>query len=240
MSILQSLSTDLPILTPSCALVFHTRGRDALELVTLHAIRSQRGKPALSEGRPLSPNEEQEILALLTASDTAVPSVELNPANLLYSDRHQICWFVPGTRRPMHFNESGQRSQREVMWPNLIFRVVEHTLYLAATASAERPTIDTPLFKAPLANVWANAEVCVGNAILPDASRIAEMPGWESVIFDTAFSHANDRQVIRSARDYADPMDFWKKNGAITAKKLVPMNATLGQWLAAPSRSRRV
>lgn len=241
MTLLHALTDGLPALTPHSALVFHTRGSSAMELVTLHPIRPVRGKPTLAEGVPLSPEDEQTILAMLTSSDTAVPRVELNPPNLLFADRHQMVWCVPGATRPMHFSHAGQRSQRLVSWPSLIFRVIEHRLFLAAYDGADRPTLDTPLFKAPLANLWASAELCTGNAILPEASRIAEMPLWESVVFDTAFSHANDREVIRSARSFADPMEFWQKNEAITAKQFVPLSggSSLGQWLSGlPTKAR--
>jgi PRTRC genetic system protein B len=241
MTLLTPLTDGLPPLIPQSALVFHTRGSNALELLTLHQIRDVRGKPTLVEGTPLSPEDEQAILTLLTSSDTATAQIELNPANLLFSDRHQIVWCVPGVDRPMHFNETGKRTQRTVKWPSLIFRVVEHRLFLAAYHGTERPTLDTPLYKAPLANIWSSAEVCTGNAILPEASRISEMSAWESVIFDTAFSHANDHEVIRSSRSFTDPMEFWKKNDAIEPKQLVPLSkgATLGQWLTSPAIQKR-
>lgn len=241
MTLVHALTDSLPSLQPQAALIFHTRGNSALELLTYHEVRTQRGKPTLSEGRPLSPEDEQSILAMLTSSDTLIPQVELIPPNLLYSDRHQIVWCVPGARRPMHFNKAGMRSQRTVAWPSLIFRVVEHRLWLVAYQGDERPTLDTPLFKAPLPNVWVGGEVCTGNAILPDASRIAEIPSWESVIFDTAFSHANDREVVKSARSYTDPMSFWQENDAIVPKQFVPFgnNQTLGDWLRELPTDRR-
>lgn len=241
-SLVPKITASLPELTPAAALVFHTRGQGALELLTYHAIRLHRGKPTLAEGTPLSPSDEQEILGLLASNDTVIPQIELNPEQLLFADRHQICWYAPPRKRLMHFHVQGKRSQREVTWPGLIFRVVDHHLYLTAFDGCERPTLDTPLFKAPLANVWTNAEVCTGTAVLPEASRIAEMPAWESVIFDSAFSHANDREVIAASRGFTDPIEFWQKHDHIERKNLVPsaVAATLRDWLThSPKGNRR-
>lgn len=234
--LIDAITSQMPPLQPHSALVFHTRG-SALELLTYHTISHLRGKPLLSDGRPLSPEEEQAILRQLTSSDTAAP-IELFPANLLCQDRDQIVWFVPPAARPMHFHVGSERSQRDVTWPGLVFRVTNHRLFLAAYEGAARPALDTPLFKAPLANIWANGECCTGDAPLPEASRVAEIASWEAVIFQSAFSHQNDPSVIRKGRGFVDPMEFWRENDRVSPKALVPLNRTLGGWLAAPVKDR--
>lgn len=223
-------------LRPERALVFYTRG-SALEMVTAHDVRDTRGGPALGPGHPLSPEDELEIVRLLHSADTAPAVIEVFPPGLLALDRFQMAWWVPPAVRPMHFHAHGpdgaRRWARNVRWPGLVLRVVGHELFVAAVAGDERPSAATPLVKAPIANMWANGQMCAGNAVLPKDMMIADIPAFEAVVFDSAFSHANDRDVVRKRGKPVDPMVFWQSADASFApSNAVPLHLTLGQWLA--------
>lgn len=226
-------------LKPERALVFYTRG-PALELVTVHNVRKVRGGPELGPGQALSPEDELKIMALLNSADTAPASVQVFPEGLLTLDRYQMAWWVPPGRRPMHFNVGAKATMKWVDWPGLVLRVFNQALYVMAVVGDARPDAETPLVKAPLGNVWTNGEVCTGSAVLPNQAMVADIPGWNAVIYDTAFSHANDRDVVRVKGKAKDPMDFWQADGArFEPRNAVPTNLTLGQWLAQAPDERR-
>lgn len=231
----------LPTLEPTLAVLFHTRS-NALELVTSHRLHKQGNKAMLGPGQPLSPQDEQDVLRLLTTTDAAAPGpVTIFPSNLLHQDRQQIAWFVPGADRVMHFHTDKGRSQRTVAWPSLIFRVFNHDLFVVAVLGIERPDSTTALYKAPLPNIWANAQVCTGDAPLPNASMIEDLPAWEASFFGSAFSHQNDTEVVKGSRGFINPMTYWKSNKqpALTARNAVPLGCSLGQWLAETPDSAR-
>lgn len=235
-AVLESPSHEL---RPERALVFYTRG-SALELVTVHSVRSGRGAPALGPGQPLSPEEEMKVVQLLHSADTAPAAVQVFPEGLLALDRYQMVWWVPPGERPMHFSTGKGTEVRLVRWPGLVLRVFNQTLYVMAVTGDARPAADTPLVKAPVGNVWVNGEVCTGSAVLPQAAQVADIPGWNAVVFDSAFSHANDRDVVRVKGKPKDPLDFWLADGAtFEPRNAVPTDMTLGQWLAqSPDENR--
>lgn len=230
------LTSNEAALRPERALIFYTRG-SALELVTAHDVRDTRAGPALGPGHPLSPEDELDIVGLLHSADTAPAVVQVFPPGLLAMDRFQMAWWVPPAVRPMHFHthEEGKarRWARSVRWPGLVLRVIGHELYVVAVEGDQRPDAATPLVKAPIANMWASGQMCTGNAVLPKDTMIADIPAFESVVFDSAFSHANDRDVVRHRGKPVDPMDFWQREGATFGpRNTVPLNLTLGQRLA--------
>lgn len=227
-------------LAATSALLFHTR-QNSLELVTYHQISEHRGAPVLSPGHALTPEDEVSVLSLLTSTDTAPRGpVTVFPANLLTLDRHQIAWFEPAVEQLMHFHVGGERTARLVRWPSLIFRVFQHTLYVAAVLGDQRPDSSTKLYKAPLANLWDGGSVCMGNAIIPSASMVEDIPAWSDSFRTSAFSHANDRRVVQRNSRPVDPMEFWMADApSFGPKNAVPLKTTLGQWLATPPAAQR-
>lgn len=240
--------TLLPLLTKesrrnlaaSSALLFHTRN-NALELVTYHEVTEHRGAPVLAPGHALTPEDEVNVLTLLTSADAAPRGpVTVFPPTLLTLDRHQIAWFEPAAERLMHFHVGTERSSRLVRWPSLVFRVFQHRLYVVAVLGDERPDAATKLYKAPLPNIWEAGSVCMGSAVIPSASMVEDIPAWSESFFTSAFSHANDRRVVQRGNRPVDPMDFWQaESPSFGPKNAVSLKTTLGQWLAEPPADLR-
>lgn len=221
---------------PSLALFFHTRGEAsrALALVTAHRVGHDRhGRAQVREGRPLSPEDEIEILRLLRPR-AASEGFRVFPQSLLHLSGTETMWWLPPQRYPMTFSTDNKLTTRDVAWPSLVLMASQQRLFVAACKGTERPTEDTPLFHAPLANVWASAEVCTGNATLPEACDVSSIDAWTSVLRDSAFTHSNHDNVIADkGKGRLDPMEWWRSTKAkqFPDAYLVPLRCTLRDFI---------
>lgn len=231
------------------ALFFHQRDR-ALALTTVHPVSTTpEGVPEVGPGRPLSYEDEQSILALL-GSRAEEQTIEIFPERVLYRDPSTLLWWLPAAVRPMHVrtHTEGLRTI-EAHWPALAFLVRERSLYIAALSGDARPTAETPLFHAPLGNVYADTSVCTGSARLPDGPELRHVSAWEAVITDTAFTHTNHDATLRSpsarkrgAKFIRTDATFWLKQegkGALPVEQYNPLSVTLGEWLPRVRASER-
>lgn len=237
----------LPSLQTTLAVLFHQRSNQrTLELVTAHAVvHNGNGTPIIGAGRPLTRGDERKIVALLrsrTKEHAASPAVF--PANLLFSDADRAVWYVPASVRPMHLRDTnGDRQVIFTGWPNLIMRVIGRSLSVATFAGDERPRADTPLLESTLPNVYEGGRVCTGDATLPLGCALSELPAWESVIFDSAFTHSNNHRALNASRSGKTPNveDFWRKRDGTTTPfpyhRAARMGVTLGEWLVAGESS---
>lgn len=246
------------------AIFFHQR-KESLAMTTVHPVETDAdGIPIVGPGRPLTPEDEQAVLDLLMSRDGQEP-IEILPASVLYRDRNTTIWWLPPLIRPMHLRSHDQGLQTILTrWPSLVALVRDRTLHLVAVEGDARPSADTALHHAPLPNVYADTSVCTGSARLPLAMRVSDIPAWESVVFDTAFTHTNHTSTLRpvqavaakgrtSKRKLSAPPKQVDADAAYWAKReghtlpfpdgsLNPLGLTLAQWLPALSGSieRRV
>lgn len=225
------------------ALFFHHSDR-SLAMVTAHGIEHDAaGLPHVGPGRPLTPTDERRILDMLLGRDEG--AIEILPANVLARSQGMLMWWLPPQVRPMHLKHrsSGRGTTITTRWPSLVVLVIGRTLFLVAVAGDERPTATTPLFHSPLPNVFADTRVCTGSAVLPTDHSLADMDGWNAVVFDTYWTHDNHDEVLiepkrrgrkaeQNARSKAG--DFWiERDGDQTMfpdSRLSPLGMTLGDW----------
>jgi PRTRC genetic system protein B len=223
------------------ALLFHCASRQ-LQLITCHRVVEDAGRaPVIAAGRPLTPGDEREILDLLTTRQSAnACSLDLYPATLLHADPTRTLWWEPSAVRPMHLRGIEQSQTILTRWPTLVLLARDRQLFLAALPDDERPTGDTPLFHAPLPNVYASTMLCTGDATLPREAGIAAMVVWQSVLFDSAFTHANHHGNLKPTRSAksGDVQDYWAGREADVTpfpfQRLMPLGQTLAQWYSDP------
>jgi PRTRC genetic system protein B len=225
------------------ALLFHCRERDGrLELVTTHSVTDRSGAPVIGAGRALTRDDENRIIAMLSDRLSPKKPLGLIPANLLYSDGERLVWWQPSAVRTMHVREVAKEPiSFQTRWPNLVFKVHGRTLSVATFEGDARPEADTELLQSTLANVYATTAVCTGTAILPAGLGLEDIPRWESVIFDTAFTHSNNHAALRFApKGKTNNVEaFWKERAGVTKgfpyNRAVPLGETLASWIGLPS-----
>lgn len=227
------------------ALLFHCRAHsNNLEVVTAHRVETVKGSPVIGAGRPITPEDERTVQSLLLSRREAPAPVQVFPEHLLFSDGTRLVWWQPSRVRPMHLRDrDGKPSVILTRWPNLVFHVADRSLSVATFAGEARPGGDTKLLHSTLPNIYADTQVCTGNATLPVGATVEEMAQWEAVIFETAFTHSNNPTALRRgrAKDPMDVEDFWRaRDGVVEGfpyKRAAETGVTLGEWIAEGGRA---
>jgi len=230
-------------LSTSYALLFHTAG-NVLHLVTAHSVIQDRNRaPIIQSGRPLTSADERDVLDMLTSrvhSQEGFASVY--PERLLFADPTRTLWWMPSAVRPMHLRNTQGTVTIRTRWPTLVLLAMDRALYVAALERDQRPTTKTKLFHCTLPNVWSDGKMCTGDAKLPMSCAPSDIPHWESVVLDSAFTHSNFTGALRAAgskRQFEDVETYWrgrnKEVSVLPSTRLVPMNKTLAQFFANPA-----
>lgn len=240
---------DLP--RASRALLFHchgapSHGRDTLALVTAHeVIHDANGNAHIGPGRVALPADERHLANLLSGRRRK-SRVSILPHNLLHIEDGALAWWIPSERRPMLVRDAeGNDHALDVVWPSLVALVVNRRLYLAAIEGDARPDATTPLFHAPLANVYSTCAVCTGSARKPAGQGVNDIPGWNGVITLTWFTHDLHKDVLASPRKKGRrtkqpagnyrAADFWINRDsaapAPAASEMTSLGVTLASWI---------
>ncbi len=227
------------------ALMFHANQGSGRTLVTLHDVLPHPGGPVMGPGRFLSRHERDGIVSQLTGKRTGTR--RLLPPQVLMQEHGCLLWEVPGRVRPMYFFLRGRRESMQAPWPRLLLLAEGRSLRAATVVTEGRPDASTPLYHAPLMNFNEEGRMCNGSTTPPAQTAMDTLGEWESVLFDTAFSHISHSDTLQpdalpeSARGVSDGnlahLAFWRwlsRSGqtAFPREALVPMGCTLGEWIA--------
>jgi PRTRC genetic system protein B len=205
----------------------------SLALMT-HEIMEVGGHCALGAGRPLSEQDKSRLVKLLLGESSGL---EFLPSNLLVHDRARLVWYRRGEKRRMYFKTGAKPFHLDVQWPHLIFDASERSFRAAAFCGSRRPAPSTRLYIPPLMNLSRNGAICRGSASERIGFGIDDIPRWESVMYETNFSHTNTDQTVRADTPVsnADHVRFWrrkeKRDERVRAAEMTPMGRTLGEWL---------
>lgn len=177
---------------PTHQLVIYEGGHSAY--VEHYEIEQVNGVPVLSEGKPLLKRSLKKMLDLvLTSEKTMFATVtKLLPENVLYYDprpgKTKLMWYNKSCERAMH---GINKASVNVKLPAFIFMLDDGDLSIYATKTGtRRPDMKTPLFHAPLPNVYESAKVCMGNVKKPTVKVEIEdlIAGWEKAFWGSKFT----------------------------------------------------
>lgn len=166
-------------------------------LASMHDfVTNEQGESVIGAGRLMSKEDVESVLRSML--DMGQRKVSLLPPNVMSISETHIAWTVPAQVRPMLFNITGMPMKKiDVPWPRLLMVANRKgKLAVAALKTNGRVSAKTKLYQAPLMNVYANGNVCTGSATLPDECGIDQIRAWESVMFDSAFSHVNNPSTL--------------------------------------------
>lgn len=206
---------------------------------TLHPLKtSRRGQALIGAGRPFSHRDLQHLLARLAGQSVRREVVFLPPTVLAHGEDF-TAWWQPARIVPMWFLLQGQRFGFRVPWPPLLFVAVRQTLRCAALAQDARPEPDTALYHAPLMNINAEGEVCLGTAEPPSACTLDQRTAWAATVGETHFAHVSHPHTLQldgaSTVDTERHFQFWRGlDGqlAFPSSALVAMRRSAGNWIA--------
>ena len=175
------------------------------------------------------------IQALGKLAEEYLFDIELFPETLLSNSPKHLLWWKPAGNARVFFRckELGQISA-VVPHPALVFCIMNGRWSVHALAESKRPTLHSPLHRAPYFNVWDDGNICVGSAAVPDRPTPSSIPAWEKAFFESEFTHTNGhiRKVAHPRGEYA----FWREmlDGVYTefpVEMLVPANLALASLL---------
>lgn len=222
------------------ALLVHGHERQ-LSVMTIHSIRMHDGIPSLDAGRILSAEESNELGARMMGERSASRDRwTFNPPTLLASEGARLTWYRPASRCTMHWRLSQGRVTVSAVIPSLLFHVHERHLYVAAFAGEDRPSERTQLYHAPLGNVYASGEVCVGGVALPRDAAPSTMDAWERVLLASNFTHINHESTLAAHTTTEDLIAFWTRRERYKTPphpRLLSELGTAMHWLSSADRA---
>jgi PRTRC genetic system protein B len=183
-------------------------------IATVHHVRDINGKPVIGAGRPMTEADYTAMVNVLAPKDR--PQMEWLDHSILAKGMGRMIWWTPPMNRPMFFQKSNMfgsttfTGQGICPLPGMVWLANNRSLYVYAFRGNDRPDKTTRLCQAPLFNVWAKGEVCVGNATLPEDSLKGDPKAWERFLFESHFTHPNFAEADRLTKG-VKPAQFWKK-----------------------------
>lgn len=227
--------------TLSQAILLYTRqagNGDEQATATVHKVAlSARSKmPIIMEGKPLS---QRELISVLQAMKHT-RKASILPANVLVCTDKTLVWWAPAQSRNAWFNQPGKGGLGNVSglvhYPSMVFMVHDGIFNCYALKTNSRPDADTPLFHAPLMNVWDKGAVCTGNVQFPKDGGVGTMKEWEDALFDSYFTHTNHSAPIKGYKGGLTALYRKMLKGGFKAfpvQYLNPFKKTLGQLIEA-------
>ena len=158
---------------------------------------------------PLTLQESRELGTILMSNEgqkeRCFQSSGLIPENVLYTQTGAdgyVIWHTPSQKRNLYFiNELGIPDAQYSI-PPLLWVASREKLKIYALKSDTRPTLVSPLFKAPFFNIHSDGLVCMGTVDIEisaffDLEDI--MLAWHTYFFNSKFSHLlSERSPVKS------------------------------------------
>lgn len=179
---------------------------------TVHPVNAGESPPSLGPGIPAS-REAVAALARAFAEKTAASGYV--PQSVVWFGMDLVAWWLPPATRTHYF--SCRQEKKKVLGertglapaPGLVFALARGRWFVYAVKGADRPEARTRLHNAPYFNVWANGEICTGDATMPHSAQLDALAAIEDAFFRSRFTHPNmppKRLVKWKASAYA----FWR------------------------------
>jgi len=200
---------------PTHQLVVYNDGDNSY--IEHYEIMQVEGISVLSEGKPLLKKSLKKMLDLVLTSDktTFATVTKLLPENVLVYDprpgKRKLVWYEKAEVRVLHGINKGPV---KVKLPAFIFILDDGDISIYATKTGiKRPDLKTPLFHAPLPNVYDNAHICMGNVKKPQNKiEIVDLiESWQKAFWGSQFT-----------KDLRDEKFDMELRAAIRSKKPFP------------------
>jgi PRTRC genetic system protein B len=207
--------------------------------MTEHDVLDTKDGPIIGTGSPATVNGVRDALMTINQQrhDAAFLPVEV----LCAAPGITIWWRTAITKRAFLRLEDTKTSGKaiDIPMPALCYCLSGNTFSVFALKRKTRPEANTPLFAAPLLNVFDGGTVCMGNVQAPKDKGVASIEEWERAFWHSTFTHANgQKQINRKGGLEA----YWKACAGKAAPKsfdndwLVPTRLTLASLISSARR----
>ncbi len=213
------------------AIVIYRRDREAV--ATQHPIVVDRktGQMRLGPGRFVTSAFTKKLFRLHGKS-----TLSYVPPHVVAMSTEAVAWYEPATKRAMYFKAEHDRSVQAldgvlVPQPPLVFAVRAGRLYVYALREDERPTLHTPLYRAPYWNVVTQEAVCTGTMVIPNTVEPTNTKAWSDAFFQSAFTHLSGGKRWSYPGTYSEMLTDAVALGTFNKAWLSPLGTTLGDVL---------
>jgi PRTRC genetic system protein B len=184
--------------------------------------------PEYGAGRPA----DAEYLRRMLLGDMPLTLNLLDPRLLAHGGNEAAWWSRPG-RQALFFTGDGMKRHdaKSVSMPALVFHVRDGRLRVRALACRGRPTPRTPLYVAPLWNIYSNGNVCMGSMPVPDGPPAERIDAWERAWWDSAFTGPHDSRSCGHPGGYQRMLTELRKLPRFPSRWLVPSGERMAEWL---------
>jgi len=193
----------------------------------------------LTNAHPLTEIEAIELGRTLDTSK-AIATQYLRPKGLLSNrilfidpdpDFGYVVWYTPAVQQPLFFTEDlGIPSGKKAWMPPLLWMASKRGLSIHALNTKRRPTLKTPLYRAPFFNTSNEGTVCMGTVqITVDKCQSLEdfITFWQTHFFHSYFTHLSGTSPIKG-----NLVSFWAKQietgTAFPLEQLLRSKITIG------------
>lgn len=188
--------------TLKAAILLYGSSNGVTSFATIHPVTTDGDNPpVIGAGSPMDEGVLKRLATEL-ASTLNIKSGIL-PSNVLSVSGDHIMWWSPPSRKTYFFTT---RKSEGTAWignrhgqaftPGLVFLVKGSSMRLFAVKGNERPKDSTPLFHAPLMNVYADGRLCTGSMAIPKTSMADSIAEWEKSFWESSFSHPNNSRAV--------------------------------------------
>lgn len=161
-----------------------------------HPLSVQGEQYQIGPGRYVDQSAALELSDILRGVRSGVDEALWLPSNALAVTNRGSAWYCPARTGTMWFRTGSKTQAFQVPWPAMIFVAGGTGLHVCAIAGRRKPGKSTPVYHAPLMNVYSNGELCIGSGVRPSGTGSGTWSQWQALIYDTAFSHVNHPSTL--------------------------------------------
>jgi PRTRC genetic system protein B len=190
-------------------LIYEARGG---ALATVHDVEHVDGEAVIGAGQAMTSRAASRLARALLKRTTHSGFL---PETVLYLHEDLMVWWVPPAHRHITFKTPDRAEQmggvergEVVPYPGLVFAASSRFWHVWAVKGKSRPTLASPLYRAPYFNVNGHGSICRGNVAVPEGTTAERIGAWNDAFFRSYFSHPNGPSPLVRYRDgdYA----FWR------------------------------
>jgi len=193
----------------SHALLFYEGHGESM--ATLHKVRDRQ----LLAGKSISVQDVEELFH----SENQQQKMVFIPPELIAWSRNEVVWFEKSSVRPIYVNAPEPERQflnklsgKNVIWPNLVFKISRNTISCWSVKSRARPNQETKLYNAPFTNIFTDHHFCPPNEFheIREENMIDFARKAVDIFFRGRFSHLYSNML--KSISYSRGRDrFWVK-----------------------------
>ncbi|WP_216329384.1 PRTRC system protein B [Deinococcus aestuarii] len=222
----------LPEVHARVALIVYTDHRQEQGIVMQHALGERDGALYIAEGVNVTRDTIETLLKL-----NALQTLTLVPEHVVALGVGSLAWVVERQERRLLFQGATDKAVAALdgqvfPQPRLLFVTRGAQMFAYALRGTERPTGDTPLYRAPYFNIFSNHAVCNGSMQRPGAITPENADAWTQAFFYSNFVKPADSQKRwATGGTYRELWDAVREAGEFKDEWLVPAGLALAQAL---------